>query len=206
MSREKQVRQHIDALLGAAGWIVQDYKRLNLSAGRGIALREVPLKTGPCDFQLLDDRRSKGTRSVMAKSQMHIVPTADQSDRSAPRQLLRSAKARDAVGVRESDKTDSRPLERQRTNASGLNIDKVAWANLITDWDRHLNRTGCPCSGFTPAFAARLHGITTFRNETGHKPKSQKQLIKRDQQLRTRFENAVDLFRELVDAAKPLKP
>ena len=57
---EAKSREHIDALLGAAGWVVQNYKQLNLSAGRGIALREVPLKTGPCDYLLLVDRRPIG--------------------------------------------------------------------------------------------------------------------------------------------------
>ncbi len=46
-SPEELARQHIDALLTSAGWIIQNYKQLDLSAGRGIAVREVPLKTGP---------------------------------------------------------------------------------------------------------------------------------------------------------------
>ena len=37
-------------MLVAAGWVVQDYKAFNPSAGRGIALREVPLKSGTCDY------------------------------------------------------------------------------------------------------------------------------------------------------------
>jgi type I restriction enzyme R subunit len=36
--------QQIDALLVAAGWLVQDYRQFNPAAGRGIALREAPLK------------------------------------------------------------------------------------------------------------------------------------------------------------------
>lgn len=50
MSPEAVARQKIDELLVAAGWAIQNYKAVDLSAGRGIALREVPLKTGPCDF------------------------------------------------------------------------------------------------------------------------------------------------------------
>ena len=44
---EAIAREKIDELLIAAGWIIQDYKKLNLGAGKGIAIREVPLKTGP---------------------------------------------------------------------------------------------------------------------------------------------------------------
>ena len=57
---EALAREKIDEQLMASGWIIQDYKALNLSAGKGIALREVPLKTGPCDYLLLVDRRPVG--------------------------------------------------------------------------------------------------------------------------------------------------
>ena len=60
MTPEQQARQQIDAQLVAAGWVVQDYKAFNPSAGRGIALREVPLKSGRCDYLLLVDRKALG--------------------------------------------------------------------------------------------------------------------------------------------------
>ena len=57
---EQLARQQIDAQLVASGWLVQDYKQFNPSAGRGIALREVPLKSGTCDYLLLVDRKAVG--------------------------------------------------------------------------------------------------------------------------------------------------
>jgi type I restriction enzyme R subunit len=60
MNPEQQSRLQIDAMLAASGWIVQDYKAFNPSAGRGIALREVPLKSGRCDYLLLVDRNALG--------------------------------------------------------------------------------------------------------------------------------------------------
>jgi len=60
MTPEQQARQQIDAQLVAAGWVVQDYRAFNPSAGRGIALREVPLKSGRCDYLLLVDRNALG--------------------------------------------------------------------------------------------------------------------------------------------------
>jgi len=47
---EQLARQKIDARLAASGWLVQNYKAFNPSAGRGIALRKVPLKSGRCYF------------------------------------------------------------------------------------------------------------------------------------------------------------
>src|SRR5450759_3159264 len=60
MTPEQQARQQIDAQLIACGWVIQDYAQFNPAAARGIALREVPLKSGRCDYLLLFDRRSLG--------------------------------------------------------------------------------------------------------------------------------------------------
>ena len=36
----------IDRMLAEAGWLVQDVKRVNLHAGRGVAVHEFPLERG----------------------------------------------------------------------------------------------------------------------------------------------------------------
>jgi hypothetical protein len=46
LTQEQKARQEIDALLNAAGWIVQDRAQINLSAGRGIAIREFLMAPG----------------------------------------------------------------------------------------------------------------------------------------------------------------
>ena len=38
---EQLARQNIDGLLGKAGWIVQSRDEMNLSAGRGVVVREL---------------------------------------------------------------------------------------------------------------------------------------------------------------------
>lgn len=53
-------------MLAAAGWRVQDYAALNLGAGRGVAVREFPLKTGFADYLLIVDRKAIG--AVEAKA------------------------------------------------------------------------------------------------------------------------------------------
>ncbi|MGH8461330.1 MAG: DEAD/DEAH box helicase family protein [Stenotrophobium sp.] len=47
-------------MLTAAGWVVQDYRAYNPTAARGIALREVPLDQGRCDYLLMVDRAAVG--------------------------------------------------------------------------------------------------------------------------------------------------
>src|SRR5690606_9312002 len=56
---EQKARETIDALLTAAGWDVQDYRALDLSRP-GVAIREVPLTSGQCDYLLVVNRRPVG--------------------------------------------------------------------------------------------------------------------------------------------------
>ena len=75
---EQLARQTIDAMLAAAGWAVQDYKAFDPSASMGIALREVPLKSGRCDYLLLVNRKPLGV--VEAKKEGVTLSTvAEQS-------------------------------------------------------------------------------------------------------------------------------
>ena len=59
---EDRARQNIDKLLAEAGWIVQDKRATNLSAGRGVAVGEFPLKSGhgEADYLLFVDSAPVG--------------------------------------------------------------------------------------------------------------------------------------------------
>ena len=48
---EQSARETIDAISVAAGWTVQDIRALNLSASRGVAVREIPLRLPSLDEQ-----------------------------------------------------------------------------------------------------------------------------------------------------------
>ncbi|MGD2063062.1 MAG: DEAD/DEAH box helicase family protein, partial [Nitrospirota bacterium] len=66
---EQEAREVIDALLAAAGWAVRDPKEANITAGRGVAIREFPLKLGhgAADYLLYVDGRAAGV--IEAKRQ-----------------------------------------------------------------------------------------------------------------------------------------
>ncbi len=57
---EQSAREGIDAMLVAAGWKVQDIKELNLSASRGVAVREMQSFGGPADYVLFVDGKALG--------------------------------------------------------------------------------------------------------------------------------------------------
>jgi type I restriction enzyme, R subunit len=62
LTAEAKARVQIDRMLAAAGWIVQDYARVNLSAARGVAVREFVLKSphGRADYLLFVDGEAVG--------------------------------------------------------------------------------------------------------------------------------------------------
>jgi type I restriction enzyme R subunit len=60
MTPEQKARQKIDRQLGQCGWLVQDYREMDPSAGLGIAVREFLLTTGDADYLLYVDRRVLG--------------------------------------------------------------------------------------------------------------------------------------------------
>lgn len=68
---ERRAREQIDRSLAAAGWLVQDYRGLNLAAGPGIAVREFPLATGFADYLLYVDGKVIGV--VEAKPEGHTL-------------------------------------------------------------------------------------------------------------------------------------
>ncbi len=71
MTPEQESRQSIDRQLEQAGWIVQDFRQMNITAGRGVAVREYPLTTGFADYMLYADSKAIGV--VEAKPEGHTL-------------------------------------------------------------------------------------------------------------------------------------
>lgn len=71
MTPEQIARQEIDRQLERCGWIVQDYRDMNISAGLGVAVREFPLKSGFADYLLYANCKALGV--VEAKPEGHTL-------------------------------------------------------------------------------------------------------------------------------------
>ena len=77
---EDLARENIDALLEQCGWTVQDKNAANLSASRGVAVRELSFKTGDPDYTLFVDGKAIGT--VEAKPEGHsLTGVEEQSEK-----------------------------------------------------------------------------------------------------------------------------
>lgn len=57
---EQKARDNIDKMLVEAGWVVQSKKKVDLSAAKGVAVREYQTDAGPADYVLFVDRKPVG--------------------------------------------------------------------------------------------------------------------------------------------------
>ena len=57
---EQKARDNIDAMLEQTGWLVQGKKKIDFSAGFGIAIREYPTDAGPADYVLFINNHPVG--------------------------------------------------------------------------------------------------------------------------------------------------
>jgi hypothetical protein len=94
---------------------------------------------------------------------------------------------------------------KSKVYATTLKISNCAWAELLRNIDKYLDRKDSRAKPITSDLIARIIGVTGHRNASGHKPETVKELVKRDQALRTRFETAVDLLDELIEASRAFK-
>lgn len=77
---EQEARRVIDAQLVAAGWAVQNLDQINLSAARGVAVREMPSQGGPADYVLFVDGKALGVLEAK-KAGTTLSGVAEQSQR-----------------------------------------------------------------------------------------------------------------------------
>lgn len=85
---EQKARDHIDEQLIACGWIIQDKKRLNLSAGVGVAVREYDTDKGPADYVLFVDRKAVGVIEAKREEEgTRLSMHEDQSEKYATAKL-----------------------------------------------------------------------------------------------------------------------
>lgn len=78
LTPEQRAREKIDALLTAAGWVIQDNADFNRNAAEGVAVREFALPSGPCDYLLIVGGKAAGVVEAK-KAGVTLSGIADQS-------------------------------------------------------------------------------------------------------------------------------
>jgi hypothetical protein len=81
-------------------------------------------------------------------------------------------------------------------------FDKDPWFNIADTIYRSLDFD--KADALTKPLWAQVIAITKPRNDVGHLPRTMAERVKRDKELRTRFETAGDLLRNLIEATPNL--
>jgi type I restriction enzyme, R subunit len=68
---EQEARDVIDRHLSDSGWIIQDFNRINLHAGPGVAVREFLTDAGPADYVLFVDGKPCGIVEAKREEEGH---------------------------------------------------------------------------------------------------------------------------------------
>ncbi len=83
---EQLARQNIDRMLTNAGWLIQNVKQFNPSAGIGVAVREYHTDNGPADYVLFVERKPVGV--IEAKKEgVILTPVEEQTVKYATSRL-----------------------------------------------------------------------------------------------------------------------
>lgn len=74
---EQVARDHIDTLLRAAGWQVQNNPSIDFNAGPGIAVREYQTDASPADYVLFTHKQAVGVIEAKSESWGHKITTVE---------------------------------------------------------------------------------------------------------------------------------
>ena len=90
---------------------------------------------------------------------------------------------------------------------NGLDIAHGPWATVMQELHESLNFRAVKsvCPELRPTLLAKVIGASGDRNISAHEPATREARAKRDERLRTLFETAVDMFTDVLEAAKPLR-
>lgn len=77
---EQLARDHIDKLLLASGWVIQDKKHINRVASLGVAIREYQTDVGPADYVLFVEGKPIGIIEAKREEEgYHLTTVEEQS-------------------------------------------------------------------------------------------------------------------------------
>ncbi|MEO7418829.1 MAG: hypothetical protein ABI163_17340 [Thermoanaerobaculia bacterium] len=86
-----------------------------------------------------------------------------------------------------------------------LRFDKDSWQLVTEKLVEEIDPQKVGCPNLTRPLFGTILGLVPHRNESGHKVRDTQARLKRDAELRTRFEHARDVLKSLVDATKSLR-
>ena len=146
LSPEELAREKIDTLVEQCGWILQNRSTINLSAGRGIAIREGLLKGGEADYLLFGDGKALGTAEAKPEGYT-LIGVEEQSGKYAKSLLDIYPKWGEPLPFAyESTGTETRFTNRRDPNPTSRNVFAFHRPETLIEWaqtERQLSERLC---------------------------------------------------------------
>lgn len=134
---EQIARDKIDEMLSLAGWLVQSKKKVDLSAAKGIALRETNTVSGSADYMLFVDRKPVGVIEAKKEDEGHrLLMVEEQSARYAtePIKIGAFTLENEKPFVYESTGTITRFTDYRDPKPRGRNVFSFHKPETIAEW------------------------------------------------------------------------
>ncbi len=133
---EQLARDKIDEMLQEAGWLVQSKNKVDLSAGKGIAIREYQTDVGPADYVLFIDRKPVGIIEAKREDEGHRLTLVEEQSSNYANAKLKYLNNDPLPFVYESTGTITRFTDYRDPKPRGRNAFSFHQPATIAGWLR----------------------------------------------------------------------
>ncbi len=131
---EQLARDTIDKMLIAAGWVVQSKDKVNLAAGKGVAVREYQTDVGPADYVLFVDRKPVGIIEAKREDEGHRLTVVEEQAAGYANAKLKYLDNDPLQFVYESTGTLTRFTDYRDPKPRGRNVFNFHKPETIAEW------------------------------------------------------------------------
>ena len=170
---EQIARDRIDKMLTDSGWIVQSKNKVDLSASKGIAVREYQTNVGPADYVLFVDRKPVGIIEAKREEEGHRITVVEEQSKDYANAKLKYLKNDPLPFVYESTGIISRFADFRDPKPRGRNVFNFHKPETIAEWikkgdslrKRILNLPKLDPTGLRPAQIVAIETLEqSFKN------------------------------------------
>lgn len=131
---EQIARDRIDAMLREVGWVVQSKSEVQLSASKGVAVREYQTDVGPADYVLFVDRKPVGIIEAKREDEGHRLMVVEEQSANYANSKLKYLKNDPLPFVYESTGTVTRFTDYRDPKPRGRNVFSFHKPETIAEW------------------------------------------------------------------------
>lgn len=131
---EQKARDRIDQMLIASEWIVQSKKQVDLSVGKGVAVREYQTDIGPADYVLFVDRKPVGIIEAKREDEGHRLTVVEEQSSEYAKAKLKYLNNDPLPFVYESTGLITRFTDYRDPKPRGRNVFNFHKPDTIAEW------------------------------------------------------------------------